>query len=99
MKSLPREIPLPQDWAISTAVHFGSVTFNLAENPGDERAPFAFLATVETTIAEGATTRKCHVPLGSVVFDPHVPDWKAQSLLALVTQVASHDDVVRKLAK
>jgi len=43
----------------------GRVHFNLAENRGDDEAPFAFLATYTTRIAKGG--RAQHVPLGQAL--------------------------------
>jgi superfamily II DNA or RNA helicase len=43
----------------------GRVCFNLAENRGDEDAPFAFLATYTTRLSAQATAQ--HVPLGQAL--------------------------------
>jgi len=41
------------------------VHFNLAENRGDDEAPFAFLATYTTRLTARATAQ--HVPLGQAL--------------------------------
>jgi non-specific serine/threonine protein kinase len=49
-----------------TAWHLvGRVHFNLAENRGDDEAPFAFLATYTTRLSAQATAQ--HVPLGQAL--------------------------------
>ena len=49
-----------------TAWHLvGRVHFNLAENRGDDQAPFAFLATYTTRLSARATAQ--HVPLGQAL--------------------------------
>src|SRR5262249_38926544 len=45
----------------------GRVCFNLAENRGDEAAPFAFLATYTTRLTARATAQ--HVPLGQALHE------------------------------
>jgi hypothetical protein len=45
----------------------GRVHFNLAENRGDDEAPFAFLATYTTHLAANSKAR--HVPLGQALHE------------------------------
>lgn len=53
------EVHFP-DWAAVGFVHF-----HLAESPGSDQGPFAFLATYTTRVSERARVQ--HVPLGHVV--------------------------------
>jgi non-specific serine/threonine protein kinase len=72
-----------------TAWHLvGRVHFNLAENRGDDGAPFAFLATYTTRLSARATAQ--HVPLGQALREYAGARAKAQlaALLAPVRRVA-----------
>ena len=66
----------------------GRVHFNLAENRGDDDAPFAFLATYTTRLSARATAQ--HVPLGQALREYAGARAKAQlaSLLAPVRRAA-----------
>jgi superfamily II DNA or RNA helicase len=62
----------------------GRVCFNLAENRGDDEAPFAFLATYTTQLSARATAQ--HVPLGQALREYAGARAKAQ-LTALLEPV------------
>jgi non-specific serine/threonine protein kinase len=62
----------------------GRVHFNLAENRGDDAAPFAFLATYTTRLSARATAQ--HVPLGQALREYAGTKAKSQ-LVALLTPV------------
>ncbi len=66
----------------------GRVHFNLAENRGDDEAPFAFLATYTTRLSAQATAQ--HVPLGQALREYAGARAKAelQALLAPVRRAA-----------
>ena len=66
----------------------GRVHFNLAENRGDDEAPFAFLATYTTRLSTRATAQ--HVPLGQALREYAGARAKAQlaALLAPVRRAA-----------
>jgi non-specific serine/threonine protein kinase len=66
----------------------GRVHFNLAENRGDDDAPFAFLATYTTRLSARATAQ--HVPLGQALREYAGARAKAQlaTLLAPVRRAA-----------
>ena len=67
----------------------GRVHFNLAENRGDDEAPFAFLATYTTRLSARATAQ--HVPLGQALREYAGARAKTQleALLAPVRRAAA----------
>jgi non-specific serine/threonine protein kinase len=62
----------------------GRVHFNLAENRGDDEAPFAFLATYTTHLAANSKAR--HVPLGQALHE-YAGTRKREQLLSLLMPV------------
>jgi non-specific serine/threonine protein kinase len=80
-----------------TAWHLvGRVHFNLAENRGDDEAPFAFLATYTTRLSAQATAQ--HVPLGQALREYAGARAKAQ-LQALLAPVRRAADACPWLSK
>jgi non-specific serine/threonine protein kinase len=75
----------------------GRVCFHLAERRGDERAPFAFLATFTTGV--GASGRAQHAPLGRAVAEAASARDGARldALLEPVQRAAEKSAVVREL--
>ena len=61
----------------------GRVHFNLAENPKDENAPFAFVATYTTRLSKQAKAQ--HLPLGRALHE--YADASNQELLSLLLPV------------
>jgi non-specific serine/threonine protein kinase len=75
----------------------GRVHFNLAENRGDDEAPFAFLATYTTHL--GAQSKARHVPLGAALHEYAGARKREQlvSLLAPVQRAAEACEWVKRL--
>jgi hypothetical protein len=75
----------------------GRMCFHLAERRGDERAPFAFLATFTTGV--GASGRAQHAPLGRAVTEAASARDGARldALLEPVQRAAEQSAVVREL--
>ncbi|HEX2829767.1 MAG TPA: DEAD/DEAH box helicase [Burkholderiales bacterium] len=75
----------------------GRVHFNLAENRGDDEAPFAFLATYTTHL--GAQSQARHVPLGQALHEYAGARKREQlvSLLAPVQRAAEACEWVKRL--
>jgi non-specific serine/threonine protein kinase len=74
----------------------GRVHFNLAENRGDDEAPFAFLATYTTRLS--AQAKPQHVPLGQALREYAGARAKPQ-LQALLAPVRRAAEVCRWLAE
>ena len=76
----------------------GRVHFNLAENRGDEEAPFAFVATYTTRLSKQAKAQ--HVPLGRALQQyAGASNQELLSLLLPVQRAAEHCDWLKAMVE